>query len=109
MYETTTSADGTRIAYERFGEGAPPLIFLVGAFNERSTAQSLARMLSKTFSTLVYDRRGRGDSGDTPPYSVQREIEDVAALIDVVGGSAGLVGYSSGGMLALDATAAGLP
>lgn len=107
MFDTTLSSDGTRIAFERFGDGAP-IIFVVGAFNERSTAEPLARCLAAQFSTLIYDRRGRGDSSDTLPYSVEREIDDLAALINVVGGSSGVFGYSSGAMLALQSAAAGL-
>jgi pimeloyl-ACP methyl ester carboxylesterase len=108
MFETTTSRDGTRIALDRTGNGSP-IIFVVGAFNERSTAAPLAACLSGQFTTLTYDRRGRGDSGDTPPYAVEREIEDLAALLELVGGSAGVFGFSSGAILALEAAAAGLP
>jgi pimeloyl-ACP methyl ester carboxylesterase len=107
MY-TTTSADGTTIAYDREGSG-PPIIMVVGAFNTRATTAPLAAALADTFTVLNYDRRGRGDSGDTPPYSVQREIEDIAALIAEPGGSAALFGYSSGATLALKAAADGLP
>ena len=107
MY-TTTSADGTTIAYDRDGSG-PPIIMVVGAFNTRATTVPLAAALADTFTVLNYDRRGRGDSGDTPPYSVQREIEDIAALIAEAGGSAALFGYSSGATLALKAAADGLP
>src|SRR5205085_9398240 len=79
------------------------------AFNERPTAAPLAESLADRFTTFTYDRRGRGDSGDTLPYSVEREIEDLAAIIEAAGGSAGVFGYSSGAMLALYAAAAGLP
>jgi pimeloyl-ACP methyl ester carboxylesterase len=106
MY-TTTSADGTAIAYDRDGSG-PPIIMVVGAFNTRATTAPLAAALADTFTVLNYDRRGRGDSGDTLPYSVQREIEDIDALIAEAGGSAALFGYSSGATLALRAAADGL-
>ncbi len=105
--QTVTSADGTRIAFDRLG-GGPPLIMVVGAFNTRSTTEPLARALEGGFTVLNYDRRGRGDSGDTPPYAVDREIEDLNALIAEAGGSAAVFGYSSGATLALKAAAAGL-
>jgi pimeloyl-ACP methyl ester carboxylesterase len=108
VFNTTTSRDGTSIAYERIGSGAP-IIMVVGAFNERPTAAPLAEALAPRFSCLTYDRRGRGDSGDTLPYAPEREIEDLAALIETVGGSAGVFGFSSGAILALQAAAAGLP
>lgn len=107
MFHTTLSRDGTRIAFDRRGTGVP-VIFVVGAFNERPTAAPLAEMLADRFTTFTYDRRGRGDSGDTQPYAVEREIEDLAALIEAAGGSAGVFGYSSGAMLALRAAAARL-
>jgi pimeloyl-ACP methyl ester carboxylesterase len=109
MFNTTLSRDGTSIAFERYGSGGQPIIMVVGAFNERPTAAPLAQSLAPRFNAITYDRRGRGDSGDTLPFAVEREIEDIEALIAEVGGSAGLFGYSSGGMLALQATAAGLP
>ncbi len=77
---TAVSADGTAIAFDRFGDG-PPIIMVVGAFNDRSTTEPLARALEQRFTVLNYDRRGRGDSGDTAPYSIDREIEDLDALI----------------------------
>jgi pimeloyl-ACP methyl ester carboxylesterase len=104
---TTTSADGTTIAYDRDG-GGPPIIMVVGAFNTRATTAPLACALAGKFTAINYDRRGRGDSGDTPPYSLQREIEDIDALIAEAGGSAALFGYSSGATLALKAAADGL-
>jgi pimeloyl-ACP methyl ester carboxylesterase len=107
MFNTTVSRDGTSITYERIGEGSP-IVMVVGAFNERPTAAPLAEALASCFSCVIYDRRGRGDSGDTLPYAVEREIEDLAALIGEVGGSAGVFGYSSGAVLALRAAAAGL-
>lgn len=105
--DTVRSGDGTTIAYERIGAG-PPVVMVVGAFNDRSTAAPLARLLAGHVTGYVYDRRGRGDSGDTPPYSVDREVDDLAALIDAAGGSAALFGYSSGAVLALKAAARGL-
>ena len=111
MTQTTTSADGTTIAYEKSGTG-PALIIIGGAFNTRQSAADLARVLAAHFSVLTYDRRGRGDSDEassSSPSSREREIEDLAALIDAAGGSACVYGHSSGGALALEATAAGLP
>ncbi|MCM0673745.1 alpha/beta hydrolase [Micromonospora phytophila] len=105
---TVRSADGTTIAYERSGEG-PPIILVGGAFNDRSTTRPLAAALSSHFTVHGYDRRGRGDSGDTAPYAMQREIEDVAALIGAAGGSAYVYGLSSGAILAAYATSEGLP
>jgi pimeloyl-ACP methyl ester carboxylesterase len=105
---TAVSADGTVIAFDRYGDG-PPVIMTVGAFNTRSQTEPLARALAQQFTALNYDRRGRGDSGDTTPYSVEREIEDLGALIAAAGGSASLFGHSSGATLVLKAAAAGLP
>lgn len=105
---TAVSADGTMIAFDRYGDG-PPVIMTVGAFNTRSQTEPLARTLAPQFTALNYDRRGRGDSGDTAPYAIEREIEDIAALIAAAGGSASLFGHSSGATLALKAAAAGLP
>ncbi len=101
---TVTSADGTAIAYERQGTGLP-LILVDGATSIRmgSTKTEMFDLLGPHFRVYCYDRRGRGESGDTQPYAVQREIEDVAALIDAAGGSAHLYGHSSGGCLALEA------
>ena len=104
------SQDGTRIAYERSGRG-PALILVDGALCSRAFGPSpkLAPLLARHFTVYTYDRRGRGQSGDTPPYSPAREVEDIAALVELAGGSACLVGLSSGGALALDAAASGLP
>ncbi len=104
---TVISADGTKIAFDQTGEG-PPLILVVGAFNDRSTGAPLAKALGSRFTVLNYDRRGRGASGDTQPYGVDREVEDLGALIREVGGAARVFGYSSGGTLALEAAARGL-
>lgn len=108
MIETTTSADGTTVAFERAGHG-DPLLILGGAFNTRTSATGLASLLSPFFTTFTIDRRGRGDSGLTLPYAVEREIEDVAAVLRAAGGEAHVYGHSSGAVLALEAAASGLP
>ncbi|CAM5264095.1 Alpha/beta hydrolase OS=Streptomyces tendae OX=1932 GN=GUR47_36475 PE=4 SV=1 [Streptomyces tendae] len=108
MEKTTVSRDGTRIAYERSGRG-PAVVLVSGAMSTGATTAPLAAELSGRFDVTVYDRRGRGESGDTPPYAVEREIEDLAALIGAVGGEASLYGMSSGGALVLRAAASGLP
>ena len=109
MY-TTTSSDGTVIAYDRAGDGAP-LVLVPGAFSYRRYPGQvrLAGLLAAHFTVYSYDRRGRGDSGDSRPYAVEREIEDLAAVIDAAGGHAHVWGLSSGAVLALEAAAAGLP
>lgn len=103
--KTVTSKDGTRIAYDQWGEG--PLVILVdGALQYRAFDQGmvpLAELLAKHFTVFHYDRRGRGDSTDTQPYALEREIEDIKALIDEAGGSASLYGISSGAALAMEA------
>lgn len=101
------SKDGTPIAFDQSGEG-PPIILVVGAFNDRSTGAPLAAQLSEHFTVFNYDRRGRGESGDTAPYAIEREIEDLAALLDEAGGSSAVFGYSSGAILTLKAKAHGL-
>ena len=105
---TAVSADGTTIAFDRYGDG-PPVLMAGGAFNTRATTEPLARALAQRFTALNYDRRGRGDSGDTTPYAVEREIEDIGALITTAGGSASMFGYSSGAILAQRAAGSGLP
>jgi pimeloyl-ACP methyl ester carboxylesterase len=102
-----TSKDGTSIAYERIGSG-PTVILVGGGAVDRSENASLAPELAEHFTVYNYDRRGRGDSGDTLPYAVEREIEDIEALIAEAGGPAHLYGVSSGGALALEAAAAGI-
>ena len=104
------SQDGTAIAYARSGSG-PALILVDGALCSRAFGPSakLAPLLAPHFTVYTYDRRGRGESGDTQPYAPARELEDIAALIAEAGGSASLLGLSSGGALALEAAAAGLP
>ncbi|MGY1732919.1 alpha/beta fold hydrolase [Geodermatophilus sp. SYSU D01045] len=107
-YETVASADGTRVAYEVWGSG-PPLVTVCGATCDRALMRPTARALGSSATTVAYDRRGRGDSGDTLPYAVEREVEDLAALVGAVGGHASLYGHSSGAALVLRAVAAGLP
>jgi pimeloyl-ACP methyl ester carboxylesterase len=102
------STDGTLIAFDRTGSG-PALILLGGAFSTRAAAAQLAGLLAPHFTVFAVDRRGRGDSGDTAPYSVAREVDDVAALIEAAGGTAFVYGHSSGAGLALLAAVRGLP
>jgi pimeloyl-ACP methyl ester carboxylesterase len=108
VVEKVRSQDGTEIAYDRYGDG-PAVVLVGGAWNDRMTKAPLAQLLAGEFSVYSYDRRGRGDSGDTPPYAVEREIEDLEAVIEAAGGSAHAYGHSSGAALALEATAAGAP
>ncbi|NIJ52995.1 alpha/beta fold hydrolase [Dyadobacter arcticus] len=103
--QTVISKDGTQIAYEKLGKG-PAVVLIVGALASRSDHAKLVQLLSPDFTVYNYDRRGRGDSGDNRPYSVEREVEDIEALIDEAGGSANVYGISSGACLALEATAA---
>jgi pimeloyl-ACP methyl ester carboxylesterase len=103
-----TSADGTSIAYDRMGNG-PAIILVCAATMTRPAHAQLAAELAGHFTVYNYDRRGRGDSGDTLPYAVQREIEDIEALVAEAGGSAHLYGISSGAALVLEAAAAGVP
>ena len=108
---TVTSKDGTTIAYDQSGKG-PVVILVDGALQYRAFDQGmaqLAELLAPHFSVIHYDRRGRGDSTDMqedgfePEFALEREIEDIEALIDEAGGSASLYGISSGGALALEA------
>jgi pimeloyl-ACP methyl ester carboxylesterase len=101
---TVESADGTHIAYVRQGSG-PPLIQVDGAlcYYEQGPSAALADHLKESFTVFSYDRRGRGGSGDTPPYSVEKEVDDIAALVAEAGGRANLYGISSGAVLALEA------
>ncbi|MCU1425740.1 MAG: alpha/Beta hydrolase fold [Microbacteriaceae bacterium] len=111
MTAYTTSRDGTRIAFDREGTG-PAVILVGGAMQFRAfdpTTRELAHLLAERGFTVVnYDRRGRGESGDTLPFAVEREVEDIAALIDEIGDGAALFGGSSGAVLCLWAAAAGL-
>ena len=104
---TVLSKDGTAIAFDQSGSG-PAIILVGGALSERSAGVPLAALLAPHFTVISYDRRGRGDSGDTAPYAVEREIEDIAALIEAAGGSAYVYGMSSGAALALEAANHGL-
>jgi pimeloyl-ACP methyl ester carboxylesterase len=101
-----TSKDRTRIAYDRVGRG-PPVILVPGAVMNRAFPNPLVPLLAPNFSVFSYDRRGRNESGDTQPYAVEREIEDIQALISEAGGQAFLFGMSSGAVLVLEAAAAG--
>jgi pimeloyl-ACP methyl ester carboxylesterase len=107
--ETVRSTDGSRIAYDRYGEG-PVVILVSGALGYRKfkKMEELARLLSERCTVINYDRRGRGDSTEVKPFSLEREIEDIQALIETEGGSASLWGWSSGGALALRAAGAGI-
>ena len=104
-----TSSDGTKIAFDRIGAG-PPVILVDGALCYRQSGPNpaLAAQLADRFTVYTYDRRGRGESGDTPPYSVDREVDDLAALIDHAGGLADVYGISSGAALALAAAKRGV-
>ncbi|MCP2257658.1 Pimeloyl-ACP methyl ester carboxylesterase [Streptoalloteichus tenebrarius] len=108
---TLTSADGTLIDYDRHGRG-PAVVFIGGATQYRAldpdTTLAARRLADAGHTAVVYDRRGRGRSGDTPPWSLDREVEDLAALIEAVGGAATLYSSSSGAALALAAATAGL-
>lgn len=106
--ELVESKDGTKIAFECLGEG-PPVVLISGASCDRGIHAELAELLAQDFMVMNYDRRGRGDSGDTAPYAVEREIEDLDAVVTSAGGTAMMFGNSSGAVLALHAAAAGLP
>ena len=103
------SGDGTGIAFDRIGDGMLPLILVSGASTSRAVHASLVELLAADFTVFNYDRRGRGASGDTLPYAVEREIEDIGAVIAAAGGSAAVFGNSSGAVLGLRAAVAGLP
>src|SRR5258708_27094946 len=104
------SKDGTPIAYDRTGKG-PAIILVDGGLCYRASGPSgpLAALMAEKFTVFTYDRRGRGDSGNTPPYAVEREVEDIEALINEAGGSSFVYGISSGAALALEAANRGLP
>ena len=104
--DLVTSADGTPIAFETAGRGRV-IVFVSGAFNDHTVFDPLAAALRDDFTVVRYDRRARGASGDTPPYRVEREVEDLAAVIGKAGGQAAVFGFSSGAVLALRAAAAG--
>ncbi len=102
MRQFVSSEDGTRIAYEALGDGQTVLIVL-GALNSRKSGIKLAKLLASKFTAVTYDRRGRGDSSDSPSYAPAREVEDISALIDAVGAPVCLYGHSSGAALAIAA------
>src|SRR5215211_4972111 len=102
------SSDGTHIAFEKFGDG-PSVIVVGGATCDRAMTRPLAEELAQHFTVTNYDRRGRGDSGDTAPYAVEREVEDLGALLVEAGGRASVYGHSSGAGLVVHAAAHGLP
>jgi len=102
MRQFVTSKDGTRVAYETVGHGQAVLIVL-GALNARKSGTKLAKLLASKFTAVTYDRRGRGDSSDSAPFAPEREIEDIAALIDAVGEPVCVYGHSSGAALAISA------
>lgn len=106
--EHVTSADGTRIAYERTGSG-PAVVLIGGAFNDRSTVGGLAATLAPHATAVCYDRRGRGASGASTDYDPRRETEDLAAVIGAVGAPAAVFGHSSGAVMAARAAAQGIP
>ena len=101
---TVVSADGTSIAFERSGTG-PVLVLVAQALSDRRDNRRLASLLSKSFTVVNYDRRGRGASTDAGEWHLRSEVEDLEALIDAHGGRAALFGASSGAVLALDAAA----
>jgi len=102
-----TSKDGTTIAYEQTGSG-PAVVIVGNVLGDRSQQADLAALLASHFTVFNYDRRGHGASGNTPPYAVEREFEDLDAILDVAGGSACVYGTSGPGVLALYAVAGGL-
>lgn len=112
MSESASSKDGTRIGYDRVGDG-PAVILVAGAMQFRgfdpTTVEMAGLLAAKGFTVLNYDRRGRGESSDAVSFTLQDEIDDLAALIETAGGKAALFGSSSGGAICLAAAAAGLP
>jgi pimeloyl-ACP methyl ester carboxylesterase len=102
-----TSKDGTTIAFDQVGDG-PAVVIVGGGPTTREVNTAVAELLAPSFSVFNYDRRGHGDSGDTPPYTVDREYEDLEALITAAGGSAYVYGTSGGAIIALEAAARGL-
>jgi alpha-beta hydrolase superfamily lysophospholipase len=107
MTDMVISKDGTSIAYDRRGSGRA--VILTGGMTGRAETRPLAEELAAHFAVYNYDQRGRGESGDTAPYAVQREIEDLEAIIAAAGGSAYVYGEAAGGALLLEAAAAGAP
>ncbi len=109
-FQLTHSADGTPIAWSVQGDG-PSLVVVncVMAWRDSTPQPDLPAALAEHFTVITYDRRGKGESGATPPYAVDRECEDLAAVIDATGGEASVYGFSSGALLALAAAAWGVP
>jgi alpha-beta hydrolase superfamily lysophospholipase len=105
--ESATSSDGTTIVFDRSGDG-PPVVIIGAGPTDRSANAAVAELLSARFTVFNYDRRARGDSGDTAPFTVEREYDDLAAVIEAAGGSACLYGTSGGAAIALEAAARGL-
>lgn len=105
----TRSLDGTPIGYDWLSSDGPVVVLVGGGLDDGAENVPLGERLAETFAVVNYRRRGRGDSGDTQPYAVQREIDDLAAVIEAAGGRAHVFGASSGGALALEAAADGLP
>ena len=105
---TADSSDGTRVAFDRTG-GGPALVIVVGAFCDRMTSKPLATHLTGDFTVYEYDRRGRGETGGERPDSVAQEVADLAAVVGATGETPFVFGHSSGGALALEAAAAGVP
>src|ERR687894_1707906 len=106
--DKVSSRDGTPIAFDRLGDG-PPVIVVCGAMCDRTLMRPTAEELANHFTVFNYDRRGRGDSRDTTPYAVDRETEDIGALVAEAGGTASVYGHSSGAGLVLYAAAHGVP
>lgn len=106
MTETIDSHDGTKIAFDRVGDGVP-VVIVGGALMDRSSPMQTVRLLAERFMVVSYDRRGRGDSGDAAGVGVERELEDLEAVIRAVGGHAGVFGMSSGAFIALQVAARG--
>jgi pimeloyl-ACP methyl ester carboxylesterase len=103
-----TAPDGTTIAHRATGTG-PPLVLVVGAFCDATSTADLTALLAGTFTVHEYDRRGRGASGETEPYDVAREVEDLTAVLATAGDAPYVYGHSSGAALALETAAAGVP
>nr|AEE65481.1 hypothetical protein [uncultured bacterium BAC AB649/1850] len=102
------SRDGTTIAYKKEGDG-PPIVLLGGGFRDHTVFTPIVPYLTDRLTTYYYDRRGRGESGDAPVYAIEREIEDLIAVMEEAGGEAAVFGGSSGAILALEAAMAGAP
>ena len=105
--QSTTSTDGTIIGFDKLGDGPPIVLICAGPVDRNSNAE-LAQLLAADCTVYNYDRRGRGQSGDTKPYSIEREYEDLAAVVKEAGGSAAIFGNSGGAMLAIQAVLAGV-